>query len=79
MDSTIKRSQRDYSFVFKLSVVDQVERGELTYRQAQKRYGVQNGRKPRFVEGLVFIRRCGRLCTADRLPRLGAMLLARLS
>jgi len=41
MNSTIKRSQRDYSLAFKLSVVDQVERGELTYRQAQERYGIQ--------------------------------------
>tara|TARA_E500000318_G_C3560740_1_gene213274 strand:+ start:1366 stop:1713 length:348 start_codon:yes stop_codon:yes gene_type:complete len=26
---------------FKLSVVDQVEKGELTYKQAQDRYGIQ--------------------------------------
>lgn len=36
-----KRTQRDYTFGFKLSVVDQVEKGELTYKQAQKRYGIQ--------------------------------------
>lgn len=41
MESTVRRSQRDYSLAFKLSVVDQVERGELTYRQAQERYGIQ--------------------------------------
>ncbi|CRD52676.1 transposase [Stenotrophomonas maltophilia] len=41
MKSTIRRSQRDYSLAFKLSVVDQVERGELTYKQAQERYGIQ--------------------------------------
>lgn len=41
MDSTIRRSQRDYSLAFKLSVVNQIERGELTYRQAQDRYGIQ--------------------------------------
>lgn len=34
MKSTIRRSQRDYSLAFKLSVVDQVERGELTYKKA---------------------------------------------
>jgi transposase-like protein len=37
----IKRTQRDYTLGFKLSVVEQVERGELTYKQAQKRYGIQ--------------------------------------
>lgn len=36
-----KRTQRDYTLAFKLSVVDQVEKGELTYKQAQKRYGIQ--------------------------------------
>lgn len=41
MNSIVKRSQRDYSLAFKLSVVDQIERGELTYRQAQDRYGIQ--------------------------------------
>ncbi|MEN4951495.1 IS3 family transposase, partial [Stenotrophomonas sp. TWI819] len=41
MDSTPRRSQRDYSLAFKLSVVDQVERGELTYKKAQERYGIQ--------------------------------------
>ena len=41
MKSTIRRSQRDYSLAFKLSVVDQIERGELTYKQAQARYGIQ--------------------------------------
>ena len=36
-----RRSQRDYSMAFKLSVVEQVEKGEMTYKQAQKRYGIQ--------------------------------------
>jgi len=36
-----KRSQRDYSLAFKLTVVDQVEKGEMTYKQAQVRYGIQ--------------------------------------
>ena len=36
-----KRSQRDYSMGFKLGVISQVEKGELTYKQAQKRYGIQ--------------------------------------
>jgi len=36
MTSKTKRTQRDYSLAFKLSVVDQVEKGEMTYKQAQK-------------------------------------------
>lgn len=41
MESGIKRTQRDYTLAFKLSVVDQVEKGELTYKEAQCRYGIQ--------------------------------------
>lgn len=41
MGSGEKRTQRDYTLAFKLSVVDQVEKGELTYKQAQERYGIQ--------------------------------------
>jgi len=36
-----RRSQRDYGMGFKLSVISQVEKGEMTYKQAQKRYGIQ--------------------------------------
>jgi len=36
-----KRSQRDYNLGFKLAVVSQVEKGEMTYKQAQKTYGIQ--------------------------------------
>lgn len=41
MESGLKRTQRDYTLAFKLSVVDQVEKGELTYKEAQQRYGIQ--------------------------------------
>ena len=41
MESEVKRTQRDYTLAFKLAVVDQVEKGELTYKQAQRRYGIQ--------------------------------------
>ena len=37
----IKRTQRDYTLGFKLAVVAQVEKGEMTYRQAQAAYGIQ--------------------------------------
>lgn len=41
MDTGSKRTQRDYALAFKLAVVEQVEKGELTYKQAQMRYGIQ--------------------------------------
>ena len=36
-----KRTQMDYTMGFKLHVVHQVEKGEFTYKQAQKAYGIQ--------------------------------------
>jgi len=36
-----KRTQQDYNIGFKLAVVNQVEKGEMTYKQAQKLYGIQ--------------------------------------
>src|SRR5574343_404327 len=41
MEQRIRRSQRDYTLAFKLSVVEQVEKGEMTYKEAQRRYGIQ--------------------------------------
>jgi len=41
MDTGAKRTQRDYTMAFKLAVVEQVEKGELTCGQAQIRYGIQ--------------------------------------
>lgn len=55
MVGTEKRTQRDYTLAFKLAVVDQVEKGELTYKQAQRRYGIQ-GRST----VLVWLRKHGR-------------------
>lgn len=51
-----KRTQRDYTLAFKLSVVSEVEKGHLTYKQAQKRYGIQ-GRST----VLVWLRKHGKL------------------
>ncbi len=51
-----KRTQRDYNLGFKLAVVEQVEKGELTYKQAQKLYGIQ-GRST----VLVWLRKHGKL------------------
>ena len=51
-----KRTQRDYNLGFKLAVVSQVEKGELSYKQAQKHYGIQ-GRST----VLVWLRKHGNL------------------
>ncbi len=40
-EARTRRSQRDYSLPFKLAVVGEVGRGELSYKQAQRRYGIQ--------------------------------------
>lgn len=56
MKSNTKRTQRDYSLAFKLAVVAQVEKGELTYKQAQEKYGIQ-GRST----VLTWLRKHGRL------------------
>lgn len=37
----VKRTQRDYSMSFKLQIVQQIERGELSDREAQRQYGIQ--------------------------------------
>jgi transposase-like protein len=55
MDQWVKRTQRDYTLAFKLAVVDQVERGELSYAQAQERYGIQGASTV-----LVWLRKHGR-------------------
>lgn len=36
-----KRTQKDYPMSFKLSVVQSVELGEFSYKEAQQRYGIQ--------------------------------------
>ena len=56
METGERRSQRDYTLAFKLSVVDQVEKGEMTYKQAQSRYGIQ-GRST----VLIWLRKHGRM------------------
>ena len=55
MNQWVKRTQRDYTLAFKLAVVDQVERGELTYREAHERYGIQGASTV-----LVWLRKHGR-------------------
>lgn len=40
-DEYVKRSQKDYSISFKLQVVQEVERGEVSVTGAQRKYGIQ--------------------------------------
>ncbi len=51
-----KRTQKDYTLGFKLGVVKQVEKGDMTYKQSQKIYGIQ-GRST----VLVWLRKYGNL------------------
>lgn len=51
-----RRTRKDYGLGFKLQVVDEVEKGELSYKQAQAKYGIQ-GRST----VLVWLRKHGRL------------------
>ena len=37
----VKRTEKDYSYTFKLQVISEVERGELSKRAAQRKYGIQ--------------------------------------
>jgi len=37
----VKRTQRDYNLGFKLALVREVEKGNYTYKQVQKEYGIQ--------------------------------------
>lgn len=38
----VKRTQKDYTMAFKLAVVGEVERGELSIGAAARKYGIQN-------------------------------------
>ncbi len=52
----IKRTQRDYNLGFKLALVNEVEKGNYTYKQIQKAYDIQ-GRST----VLVWLRKYGTL------------------
>ena len=54
--STLKRTQKDYSLAFKLQVVDEVEKGLITYQQARFKYGIQGK-----ITVLVWLRKHGNL------------------
>ena len=59
----LKRTQKDYSLAFKLQVVDEIEKGYLTYKESQKKYGIQ-GRST----VLVWLRKHGTLDWKSKLP-----------
>ena len=58
-----KRTQKDYSLAFKLQVIEEIEKGLLSYKQAQRKYGIQ-GRST----VLVWLRKHGRLDWKSKLP-----------
>ena len=58
-----KRKQGDYSLAFKLQIVDEIEKGHLTYKQSQRKYGVQ-GRST----VLVWLRKHGTLDWKSKMP-----------
>ncbi len=58
-----KRTQRDYSLAFKLQLVDEIEKGYLTYKQSQKKYGIQ-GRST----VLIWLRKHGTLDWTSKAP-----------
>lgn len=59
----LKRTQKDYSLAFKLQVVNEVEKGYLTWKQSQKKYGIQ-GRST----VLVWLRKHGTLDWKSKTP-----------
>lgn len=64
----VKRTQRDYSLAFKLQVIYEVEKGELTCREAQRKYGIQ-GRST----VLVWLRKHGSLDWQTEHPMKGKL------
>ena len=58
-----KRTQKDYSLAFKLQLVDEVEKGLLTYKKAQRKYGIQ-GRST----VLIWLRKHGTLDWKSKVP-----------
>lgn len=59
----LKRTQRDYSIAFKLQVVHDVEKGLLTWKQSQVKYGIQGKSTV-----LVWLRKHGTLDWTSKIP-----------
>jgi transposase-like protein len=62
-EQRVKRTQRDYSLAFKLQVIDEVEKGYCTYKEAQRKYQIQ-GRST----VLIWLRKHGRLDWSNSNP-----------
>ncbi len=58
-----KRTQKDYSLAFKLQIVDEIEKGHLSYKQSQVKYGIQ-GRST----VLIWLRKHGTLDWTSKIP-----------
>ena len=56
LNSELKRTQKDYSLAFKLSVIEEVESGNMTYLDVQRKYGIQGKSTV-----LIWLRKHGRL------------------
>lgn len=65
MTTHVKRTQKDYTLAFKLAVIAEVEAGAMTYKQAQKHYGIQ-GRST----VLVWLRKYGVLNWSSGTPNI---------
>ena len=63
MNKYLKRTQRDYSLAFKLQVVNDVEKGLLTWKQSQEKYGIQGKSTV-----LVWLRKHGTLDWTSKKP-----------
>jgi len=61
-----RRSQRDYSLAFRMMVVNEVEKGKITYRDAQVKYGIQGS-----TTVLVWLRKHGNLDWQNPNPMTG--------
>jgi len=58
-----RRTPKDYSLAFKLQVVDEVEKGHLTWRDSQNKYGIQG-----HCTVLKWLRKHGSLDWNDKSP-----------
>lgn len=54
--SHTKKTQKDYSLAFKLQLIEEVEKGEYTYKEVQRKYGIQGKSTV-----LVWLRKHGKL------------------
>lgn len=58
-----KKTQKDYSLAFKLQLINEIEKGLFTYKQSQKKHGIQ-GR----TTVLVWLRKHGKLDWTSKTP-----------